>query len=199
MKNNGLYNPIRYGELLFLEIVKEYKIEDDRIIVTLADGFEASVPNDEEQLQKVQNHLQMQAETRDLHYSDMMKRGRTIFIINALASTTECILAGFWLSELIKDGGAFKAFLTGGLLYFSLSYVKNLKRVLDDMEDIKKYRVFLKLSKSQEYIEVKDDPEIYKGVLGEGEELSLNTIDNYSLKEVSKIASNVRKHTKPRR
>ena len=171
-------------------VIEKYEIVDDKIVVSCLNGVTFTLDNTKENEQKTQEIMLTQARERDKNV-DLAKENKT-----KNKNNTKNILLGLgvsavtfnFLSSTMLVGGVAGAF---GYSYF-LGKLFNQKLKLAEYE---KYRIYLE---DKDKIDEMDKSEMSKVIKKEKQELNINTLDSYSLEELTKIRDNLRKDAKPK-
>ena len=67
---------------------------------------------------------------------------------------------------------------------------KQEEKFYEEVSELKKYEIYLDLKKK---LEENNDPNIFNGVKNKSKILNINTLDNYSLKDIKKIRENLKR------
>ena len=167
-------------------VIEKYEIVDDKIVVSCLNGVTFTLDNTKENEQKTQEIMLTQARERDKNV-DLAKENKTKNKYLILASCVSAVTFNF-LSSTMLVGGVAGAF---GYSYF-LGKLFNQKLKLAEYE---KYRIYLE---DKDTIDEMDKSEMSKVIKKEKQELNINTLDSYSLEELTKIRDNLRKDAKPK-
>lgn len=173
------------------ELINNYKIKENKIIVTFLDGSK-----EERTLTKVEEKLildQMLNQAKFRSESDMrynLEKEKTMLTSCLVAITSNMFLD---MAALVNDsvGSIIKTiFATLGcvncvsIIYGGLKY-NILNNKLNELE---KYDIYLAIYEELE--KYKDEIDIYKG-LKKQNKININTLDNYTLDEVNMIKDNL--------
>lgn len=176
---------MKYGYLgvNFNEIIKKYKKEENSITVTYLDNSTKILPNTKEQEQKIIENMIQQAYDRDK--SNMLNETKSLkdfctYMGLGMSIVTAMSCYGAAVNDDVSNKFIFGllAIITGSsTLVDSLLYNNSS----EEIEELKKYRLFLSIMKQIE------DSNEYNNI-------NINTIDDYSLKDIKKIKKNLGKN-----
>ena len=188
------------------DIIKNYSTNKGKIIINYLDGSTYEVPLTEENEKAILDVMLQEAKDRD--ESDALqnakdKKMRSLLMLlpsitcavvgggllvngcldyNVGKSEVEALYAKVFLGSVLASLGSVTLFGTG----ISLTYSKK------EIEELRKYHLYLKIK--DEY-ENSNDENKRCGINPSRPELNINTLDEYRLKEIKKIESNL-KHGK---
>ena len=162
-----------YGDLPKSQVIKNYKVVLDTIVVTFLDDSNCQFPYSKETEQKIVKLMLEQAKKRDTSENSVdLKMNR-----NANAGLSLATGAAFVFGTIAwyTHNDPYSLVLVGSMgVACALQTVIPLSRSQEKVEDFKKYSLYLSLLKNKKHIP---------------EGLSINTLDNYSLKEVKEKVS----------
>ena len=174
------------------ELIQNYKTSNDKIIITFLDGSNYEIPLTQENENDLLNQMLEQAQERSESSSlyDAKKRrikaliwtitqvGFTMLgIFNYFNADSKCkrifasVIAGITALTVVIDG---------------LSY----KFSNDEIKELEKYDIYLSI---REKLENANDPNLFNGIIKQGVQLNINTLDNYSLNDIKKIRDNLKR------
>ncbi len=175
------------------ELVSHYEISDDEIEVAFLDGSKANIPFTEENEIKLLEYMVEQAEER----RDNSK------IYNVEGNLKRTFIRDFSLSVPVVAIGVYAmiqsmhydvqprliyAMYAGICLRLSLSLYSDEKKRHEKYSELEKYDIYLAI---REKLEESDDIRIFNGVKMTDNVLNINTLDNYSAKDMKKIRENL--------
>lgn len=172
--------------------ITHYYGEDGNIRKYYSDG---SIEHSTESIKEVEEEMIKEAEERDENPAilKVLKKKRREAIL-----TMPLVTAGLTITALVASKFSrffaenFKYFEIGFLSGFLMDMPSNLKEIVKStnaIQELKKYSIYLKMRKQMEYHQY--DPALYEGTKV-SEAPTINTIDDYSLRTVSKIAENLK-------
>lgn len=190
------------------ETIKEYKILNNSIIVTYLDGNLKAFPYTKENEMIIVNEMLKQAKYResDLYGAYMSnKMGKansdtgwafTLFSLGFVSSVASTYL--FADTPLISTPSSIVALAaTLGIVDIRIlcSYVSMLrdqKKTSKEMDDVDKYHLYLEIKEAIEHLPESKLYELYNGIKSKASTLNINTIDEFSLKDLKKISDNLK-------
>lgn len=174
------------------ELIQNYQIIDDKIIITYLDGSQKEKPFTKENEKKLLCEMLRQAIERskspELYNTKKSRKDRLSSDI-----VTEITLAALLSSNLrlndIKDWGVIVAGAGLGIVAIIsiLSYISKS----DKIKELEKYDIYLEIKKQ---LENSTDPNLFNGVKNKEEILNINTLDHYSLKDIKRIRDNLTRY-----
>ncbi len=178
-----------YGYKKASEIIKNYKIKDNKIIINFLDGSFYKVDNTKENMDYILNIMLEQA----------IERNNTDALNDAIRSENNAILSS--ISSLIVsastgvlaynlDGkGQIPVYILGGVIFVS-SIALGVSSIPHscEIDELKKYRLFLSMKDNLD--EKANDLNLYNGVKNK-KKLNIGTLDDYSLSDLRKIRTNL--------
>lgn len=192
MRNNILYNPEDFEETSVNMTISGYEIIDDKIVITYLDEHKEEIPINEFSRIRISEMMMDQAMERDKHKKELYSSARLQIIFDIFCMVTESLLASFFISKGIKEKNAVPFIFATGFIYLARTNIRVIQEVLEELDDIKKYEIFLSFCKSREFQAFRYYSQIYDGVKCDDLKLDINTIDNFSAKQVRKIRDNIR-------
>lgn len=183
MKNG--FNGMSDGQLIsnFVESEGEYFIE-------FLDGAYYKVPISEDNKQSLINIMLNQATERnnsDALKNAKTKRVKTIIAIcaEAIASAAMIIITQKSETNIEKIVSTILASIAGiGVIISGVKYRLNNSEI----EELKKYGIYLSI---RDRLEACNDPNLFNGVPEKADVLNINTLDNYSLRDLQMIRDNL--------
>lgn len=182
-----------YGNTLEGELIQNYKISCDKIVITYLDGNFDVIPLTKENEEDLLNQMIMQAQDRSQSSAlSKAKKERDRAQLHACLELLNVLLFGAVV--VVSDSKIQKMYSIIFGCIFCLRFVKHQKIgdfKADEVEELEKYDIYLSMREAlEEYIE---DPNLFKGINAREEELNINTLDDYSLKEIKTVQKNLRR------
>lgn len=178
-----------YGLKKSSEIIKNYKIKDNKIIINFLDGSFYKVDNTKENMDNILNMMLEQAIERDntdaLNATIRSKNSSVaISISNLIVSASTCVLAYNSPEEC-----QVVIYTLGGILFVSSIALgtSSIPRSCE-IDELKKYRLFLSIKDKLD--EKANDLNLYNGVKNK-KKLNIGTLDDFSLSDLKKIRTNL--------
>ena len=178
-----------YGLKKSSEIIKNYKIKDNKIIINFLDGSFYKVDNTKENMDNILNMMLEQAIERDntdaLNATIRSKNSSVaITISNLIVSASTCVLAYNSPEEC-----QVVIYTLGGILFVSSIALgtSSIPRSCE-IDELKKYRLFLSIKDKLD--EKANDLNLYNGVKNK-KKLNIGTLDDFSLSDLKKIRTNL--------
>ena len=173
------------------EIIKNYKKENGKIIVTFLDNSKYEMSLTEENERKLLDMMLKQAE-------EFIQNTPTHnYKVNLKASSAFAFMCGMTIpifNELQDDVSSKDQFLLNFLVkVIGITVVANIlmaKHTFNKLNCIEKYKIYLEVRSRLERV---DNPNLYNGIKRE-EKLNINSLDNYSLKDLKNIRSNLERY-----
>lgn len=177
------------------ELIRKYKVSNQMMAINfLDDKGSFIIPYNEEVEQQIQDYMIEQAKLRkenmDLNeYNNDLSRTVSLSLVGGGFSifstvgliTAEQIFTQSYFGSLLVYAGAIT-------ILSSLVAIKQNKKV----KELKKYDIYLSIREQLDNI---CDTKLYEGVSPKRQSLNINTLDDYSLKELKDISSNLKKLT----
>ena len=178
-----------YGLKKSSEIIKNYKIKDNKIIINFLDGSFYKVDNTKENMDNILNMMLEQAIERDntdaLNATIRSKNSSVaISISNLIVSASTCVLAYNSPEEC-----QVVIYTLGGILFVSSIALgtSSIPRSCE-IDELKKYRLFLSIKDKLD--EKANDLNLYNGFKNK-KKLNIGTLDDFSLSDLKKIRTNL--------
>lgn len=173
------------------ETIYNYKIMYDKLAIFFLDSSRYEVEYTQENEEKTRRKMLEQANEREKKVdTQKLKNARIMYVIYIVG---EAILSIWNLCSFINNDymtpsivPLVLAILTGGI---SLLFIFKLKWNIEEVNDITKYSIYLRIR--EDYAKFKDNANIFNGVRLDKKELSINTLDDYSLKDIRNIRDNI--------
>ena len=184
-----------YNNIDLAELIESYKAIDNKIIITFLDDSTYTIPLTEDNENKLLSKMLEQAQERSESSAlEKAKAGRKKALREAVVQT------GFTISTLVTASitnlkgiriitGVLAVFLAMTAIVETLGY----KIDNDEIKELEKYDIYLSIRERLENI---TDPNLFNGVKKAKLPLNINTLDNYSLKDLQKIRDNLKRSEK---
>lgn len=175
------------------EIIRKYEVSDEMIAIYLLDRKNPFViPYNTDVEQKIQECMIEQAKKRQerMNLNEYNKQLSNAVLVSLFGGVFSVFsTAGLMTAEQVNAQSYF-----GGLLVYtssatilsSLIALKQNKKV----KELKKYDIYLSISEQLNNV---CDTRLYEGISSKRQNLNINTLDNYSLKELESIRDNLNK------
>ncbi len=178
-----------YGSKKDCEIIKNFKIKDNQIVINFLDGSFYKVDNTDENLQKILNLMLEQA--IDRNNADALNdafRAKN----SALLSSFSSLIVSFSTCTLaynLEGNGQIGSYVLGGIV-FAISVGLGISSIprSKEIDELKKYRLFLSIR--ERLLEKENDLNLYNGIKNKSK-LNIGTLDNFSLTDLKKIRTNL--------
>lgn len=176
------------------ELVSHYEISDDEIEVTFLDGSKANIPFTEENEIKLLEYMVEQAEERRdnskiYNVEGSLKRAS---IIDFSLSLPVIVVGAYAMIQSlhydVQPRLIYEAMYAATCLKLSLSLYSDEKKRHEKYSELEKYDIYLAI---REKLEEADDIRVFNGVKMSDNVLNINTLDNYSAKDIKKIRENL--------
>ena len=182
----------RYDGAESEELIENYEISNDKIVITFLDGSNLEVPLTEENETNLLNQMLKQAEERSKKssiYDLKQKKKKALIFAIAQAGATMLNAATFSTTDQ-KEDATFASILGGLTALATVLYSLGYKFISDEIRELEKYDIYLSIRES---LEATDDPNIFSGIKKQGMPLNINTLDGYSLSDMKKIRKNLKR------
>ena len=189
------------------ETIKGYRILNNSIIVTYLDDSLKTFPYTKDNEAVIVNEMLKQAKYRESKlYSAYMsnKIGKaysddafafSLFSISAVSSVAVTYLIASTTNS--SPASIVALAVTFGIvdvitLRTSIDASKNQKKISKELADVEKYHIYLEIKDAIEHLPKSELYELYNGIKSKASTLNINTIDEFSLKDLKKISDNLR-------
>ncbi len=184
------------------ELISHYKIIDDKIEITFLSDNKSEIPFTEENESKLLECMIEQAEKRNfaLALTNGGNRFQKEFLVD---TTTDCTMVAVIVGANIMNLSLYDkvgplnvagyAMTLSGVAFLYLSYARDnglfgRNSKLKKSSELKKYDIYLTL---REQLENMSDARVYDGISMSDEKININTLDNYSLRDLKKVRKNL--------
>lgn len=179
-----------YARANFEELIRNYKVSNDKIIITFLDGSRKEIPFTEQNEAELLNEMLKQAKIMRMNKSEHVLK---VEKYDALRGAIRMIPITFsdYVTANKSDTYQFVRTLSGvicglaALTIVTSSFIYNLKA--NELNELKKYKMYLDMKEDID----KTDAYLFKGVKTKGMPLNINTLDNYSLNDIKQIRNNL--------
>lgn len=174
------------------ELIKEYKLLDGKIVVNYLDGNTEELPLDKEQ--EIYEKMIKQAQQR--------KNSKALFVAKCRSkkqfSLTVMICELSALGTLITiTSPSIISKLIGIMMITPCSFLgfskEDYEKIREQIRELSKYNIYLSIKDSIENEQKNgNNGDLFKKINNTEENLNINTLDNYSLKEIKRIRQNLK-------
>ncbi len=179
-----------YARANFEELIRNYKVSNDKIIITFLDGSRKEIPFTEQNEAELLNEMLKQAKIMRMNKSEHVLK---VEKYDALRGAIRMIPITFsdYVTANKSDTYQVVRTLSGvfcglaALTIVTSSFIYNLKA--NELNELKKYKMYLDMKEDID----KTDAYLFKGVKTKGMPLNINTLDNYSLNDIKQIRNNL--------
>lgn len=183
------YKNIENGEL-----IQNYTIDDGKIKITFLDGTYYEMPLTIENEINLLNKMFKQAEDRSQSSAleDAKKRKKRILLSNAVGFFSVALLIST-VSAIVLDVPYTTSALLGINAGFGMALADkgSYKHQKEEIEELEKYDIYLAM---REVLEKNiANPILYNEIDKQHEGLNINTLDEYSLKDIKVIQNNLKR------
>lgn len=177
--------------------IKKYEIKNGDIVLKMIKQnpknayyeTEYTEEAEEKTLAKMEKQSELRLETVDTAKLESEKIGASI---GAIISIVTSIASGY-TAHLISEN-IYKSILTSTTVAttaLAAYYLSKRKRKNDEYKDYRKHEIYRDIKDLvKKYI---DDENLYNGVRSNEETLDINTLDNYSLRDIELIKDNIKR------
>ena len=176
--------------------IKKYEIKNGYIVLKMLKQnpknayyvTEHTEEAEEKTLDKMEKQSELRLETVDTAKLISEKRGASI---GAIISIVTSIASGY-TAHLISEN-IYKSILTSTTVAttaLAAYYLSKRKRKNDEYKDYRKHSIYKNIKNPLKKI---DDENLYNGVRSNEEILNINTLDNYSLRDLELIKDNIKR------
>lgn len=169
------------------DLISDYKVSGDKILVNFLDGSTYSTPFSNKNELKILSIMLKQAEDR--RDKGSLEKTEKMVIAHCMGMITTFLVTTFSIATL----SAAQMVPTFVIVYFTLGMLANHYGLLQQrykLDELQKYDIFLDM---KDELETASKEEVFKGVKNKQKTLNINTIDKYSLDEVRQINSNLKR------
>ena len=179
-----------YARANFEELIRNYKVSNDKIIITFLDGSRKEIPFTEQNEAELLNEMLKQAKIMRMNKSEHVLK---VEKYDALRGAIRMIPITFSDYVTANKSDAYQVVRTLAGVFWGLaaltivtsSFIYNLKA--NELNELKKYKMYLDMKEDID----KTDAYLFKGVKTKGMPLNINTLDNYSLNDIKQIRNNL--------
>lgn len=175
------------------ELIQNYEILDNKIIITYLDGSKKEEPFTKKNEKKLLCKMLKQAKDRSksLELNNIKKVREERIFSDVL---TETGLGSLLLTNLIYQNNPgnirdLSIIIAGlGFSAIAVTSILSYKSKSDKIKELEKYDIYLAIRKQ---LENSTDPNLFDGVKSKEKILNINTLDHYSLNDLKKIRDNL--------
>ena len=177
------------------ELIQNYKTSNDKIIITFLDGSNYEIPltqeNENDLLNQMLEQAQERSESSSLYDAKKRRIKALIWTITQVGFTMLSIFNYFNADS--KGKRIFTSVISGITVLTVVIDGLRYKFSNDEIKELEKYDIYLSI---RERLENTNDPNLFNGIIKQGVQLNINTLDNYSLNDIKKIRDNLKRSEK---
>ena len=186
-----------YENKIDKEIIKKYNKENDIIIINYLDGSQKEILLTDENEKKLLGEMLEQAKERNNSKTieeTERKRNRFLFqvIFCLLFGTSNALRAAKYSILNQRFFATAYPILVGACGVLAIINGVEYKLYNDKLKEFKKYAIYIDLINQLENLEDKDINNLLKI---ENQVVNINTLDNYSLKEIKKLRDTIKNNS----
>ena len=175
------------------DLIQNYEKQDNKIVITFLDGPNYEISLSKENEANLLNLMIEQAQDRsesDELYLVQQRRKKILMssVVYTVLNLININYANKTDSNFLRTFTSILCCITGLCIVTDIFFCKFSN---DEIKELKKYDIYLSIRKTLE--KNITDPNLFKGVKSQQLELNINTLDDYSLSDIKKIQSNLRK------
>ncbi len=175
------------------DLIQNYEKQDNKIVITFLDGSNYEISLSKENEANLLNLMIEQAQDRsesDELYLVQQRRKKILMssVVYTVLNLININYANKTDSNFLRTFTSILCCITGLCIVTDIFFCKFSN---DEIKELKKYDIYLSIRKTLE--KNITDPNLFKGVKSQQLELNINTLDDYSLSDIKKIQSNLRK------
>lgn len=167
--------------------IRRYDKENGKLVITFLDNTTVELPLSKENENKILNKMINQAEDREaFHDSDDLEHR-----IQALSGASGLLASTILFGYLVQSDTLMQKLIATGVIGGELvlnSVCIHISK--EELDELKKYSIYL--ANREKLDEFKENPSLRNGVKSSEKELNINTLDNYSLKDLKRMRKNLR-------
>lgn len=181
-----------YGNIPKGELIQNYKILCDKIVITYLDGTYYEIPLTKENEDDLLNQMIKQAQDRSQSSAlSKAKNERKGTNISPFFQILTFLIIEYGI--VYGDDKMLKIIVATGLgCGFCFAKVNELSKFkIGEVGELTKYDIYLSMREElEEYIE---DPNLFNGIKDKPAKLNINTLDDYSLKDIKTVQKNLKR------
>lgn len=172
------------------ELIRNYKVSNDKIIITFLDGSSKEIPFTEQNEAELLNEMLKQAKIMIMYKSEHDLEVEKYDVLRGAIRMIPITFSNFVIAnnsdtyQVVRTLSGVLCGLTA-LTFVTSSFIYNLKA--NELNELKKYRMYLYMKEAID----KTDAYLFKGVKTKEMPLNINTLDNYSLNDIEQISNNL--------
>ena len=189
-----------YEEKSYKELIENYKVSGDKIVITFLDGTKNEIlltkENERELLSKMIKQAQERSESSALYIAKIRKKTLTNFVTIIMGgilldfAIVSATTAGnsIFMGNVTESIAAILGSITGVCLVIGgIQYSFN-----DEIEELEKYNIYLSIRDELE--KCISDFDLFSGVEKMTEKFNINTLDEYTLEDLIQISNNLKRY-----
>jgi len=164
------------------ELIANYKIVDDKIVILYLDGYAEKIPYTKSNEDIIIAKMITQAEVRRDSEAERISNTNMKKALTVGLGSGAVTLASLGLTQF----GEYISIFFGPIALYNLIYMLQQNA---NIKELKKYDIYLKIR--EEIEKYQNNPSLYNNVKTRNNSLNINTLDNYSLKDLRVIKANL--------
>lgn len=189
-----------YEEKSYKELIENYKVSGDKIVITFLDGTKNEIlltkENERELLSKMIKQAQERSESSALYIAKIRKKTLTNFVTIIMGgilldfAIVSATTAGnsIFMGNVTESIAAILGSITGVCIVIGgIQYSFN-----DEIEELEKYNIYLSIRDELE--KCISDFDLFSGVEKMTEKFNINTLDEYTLEDLIQISNNLKRY-----
>ena len=189
-----------YEEKSYKELIENYKVSGDKIVITFLDGTKNEIlltkENERELLSKMIKQAQERSESSALYIAKIRKKTLTNFVTIIMGgilldfAIVSATTAGnsIFMGNVTESIAAILGSITGLCIVIGgIQYSFN-----DEIEELEKYNIYLSIRDELE--KCISDFDLFSGVEKMTEKFNINTLDEYTLEDLIQISNNLKRY-----
>lgn len=171
-------------------LIKGYNVVDDNIFIEFLDESKFSIPNSLENEKIVLDKMIEQAKERNKEVNiEALNEDKDEHFLNFMNNLLFWYITHLSIECINNASIQFFCLLVIGInSYFASKNFINFYKCNKEIEELEKYDIYLDI---MDDLEVCNNQELFYKVDNDTKSLNINTLDNYSLKEIKQIKSNL--------
>lgn len=175
------------------EVIKNYKTNEDKIVIRLLSGDYYEIPLSKENEKKIIEEVLYQAEERNNYGSYIAKVKRRRFY-HSILSILFSLFAGYDIYNVAQMDSKEKKLAYGLLAVVNAIFivVNGVQIILksDELDEIKKYGIYLDIREKLETY--KHDSNLFNKIKGRDSIPTINTLDDWYTDEIVQLRNNLK-------
>lgn len=172
------------------ELIRNYKTDDNEMIITFLDGSKYTIPFTKEEENKILKQMLEQAKNRNESSALYDARYERKKAIHKTLTQIFCTIINGFSSHIYEETGWEIVFrILGGVTgIFIIIHGVDWKLKTDEIKELEKYDIYLSI---MEKLDNTTNDNLFNGIKNRKVKLNINTLDNYSLKDIKRIKQNL--------